>query len=46
MNSEAEELTYLPLDKMVAIVPDDNFKCISLNENFRILNKICQTYVP
>ena len=26
-------LTHLPLDKMTAILADDNFQCISLNEN-------------
>ena len=31
------ELTHhLPLDKMAAILADDNFKCILLNENDRI----------
>ena len=33
-------------DKMAAILPDDMFKCISLNENFWILNKISLKYVP
>ena len=30
-------LTYLPLDKMAAILADDKFKCIFSNENDRIL---------
>ena len=29
-------LTHLPLDKMAAILADDIFKCIFLNENDRI----------
>ena len=29
-------LTHLPLDKMAAILADDNFRCIFLNENDRI----------
>ena len=29
-------LTHLPLDKMTAILADDIFKCIFLNENDRI----------
>ena len=28
-----DELTHLPLDKMAAILADDTFKCIFLNEN-------------
>ena len=29
-------LTHLPLDKMAAILADDIFECIFLNENYRI----------
>ena len=29
-----------PLDKMAAILADDNYKCIFLNENVRISIKI------
>ena len=35
-----------PLDKMVAILADDNFYCIFLNGNVRIPNKISLKYVP
>ena len=31
-----DALTHLPLGKMAAILADDNFKCIFLNENYRI----------
>ena len=34
--TEQAPLTHLPLDKMAAILADDIFKCISLNENDRI----------
>ena len=30
---------------MAAILPDDNFKCISLNENYRILIRIWLKFV-
>ena len=33
-------LAHLPLDKMAAILEDDNFKCIFLNENDRFLLRI------
>ena len=33
-------LTHLPLDKMAAILADDNFKCIYMNENDKILIRI------
>ena len=36
----------LPLDKMTAILGDDIFKCIFLNEKVRILIKISPTFVP
>ena len=39
-------LTHLPLDKMVAIVADDIFKCIFLNENGRIPIQISLKFVP
>ena len=38
-------LTHLPLDKMVAIVADDIFKCIFLNENGRIVIQISVKFV-
>ena len=31
---------------MAATLADDIFKCMSLNENFRILSKISLKYVP
>ena len=34
------QLTHLPLDKMAAILADNIFKCIFLNENGRILIQI------
>ena len=37
--------THLPLDKMAAILADDMFKCIFLNENICISNKISLKYV-
>ena len=37
---------HLPLDKMAAILADDNFKCIFLNENDRILIEISLKFVP
>ena len=39
-------LTHRGLDKMAAPLADDIFQCISLNENFLILNKISLKYVP
>ena len=39
-------LTHLPLDKMAAILADDIFKCIFVNENFSILIKISLQFVP
>ena len=39
-------LTHLPLDKMAAILADDNFKCIFLNENDRIRIPISLKFVP
>ena len=39
-------LTHLPLEKMAAILEDDIFNCILLNENVRILIKISLKFVP
>ena len=39
-------LTHLPLDKMAAILADDIFNCIFLNENDRIPIQISLKYVP
>ena len=39
-------LTCLPLDKMATILADHNFKCIFLNENYRILIQISLKFVP
>ena len=38
-------LTYLPLDKMAAILADDIFKRIFLNEKTRILIKISLKFI-
>ena len=38
--------THPPLDKMDAILADDIFTCILLNENDRIPNYISLRYVP
>ena len=40
------QLTQLPLDKMAAILADDIFKCIFLNENDRIPIQISLKFVP
>ena len=37
---------YLPLDKMAAILADDKFKCIFMNENYRIPLWISLKFVP
>ena len=39
-------LTHLPLDKMAAILADDIFNCIFLNEKFCILIQISLKFVP
>ena len=39
-------LTHLPLDKMAAILADNIFKHIFLNENIRISIKISLKFVP
>ena len=41
-----DELTHLPLDKMAAILADDIFKWIFLNENGRIPIQISLKFVP
>ena len=38
--------THLPLDKMAAILADDIFRCIFVNEKFIILIKISLKFVP
>ena len=40
-----QHLTYLPLDKMAAILADDIFNCIFLSENVKILIQISLKYV-
>ena len=42
----SKSLTYGGRDKIVAIFADDIYKCISLNDNFWISNKISFKYVP
>ena len=39
-------LTHLPLDKMAAILEDDNFKCNFVNDNVRIPIRISLKLVP
>ena len=39
-------LTHFPLDNMAAILADDIFRCISLNENDRIPIQISLKFVP
>ena len=46
MYSDVNELTHLPLDKMAAILADNIFNWIFLNENDRIPNQISLKYVP
>ena len=43
---ESSQLTHLPMDKMVAILADDIFNCIFLNENGRIPIHSSLKYVP
>ena len=38
--------THLPLDKIAAILADNNFICIFFNENGRILIQISLQFVP
>ena len=40
------QLTHVPLDKMAAILADDIFKCIFLNENDQIPIQISLKLVP
>ena len=39
-------LTHLPLDKMAAILADDIFRCIFVNEKLYILIKISMGFLP
>ena len=39
-------LTHLPMDKIAAVLTDDNFKCIFWNENDIILIQISLKFVP
>ena len=41
-----DSLTYLPVDKMAAVLADDISKCILLNEKDRILIQISLKFVP
>ena len=40
------KLTHWGQEKMAAIFADNIIKCIFLNENFKILNKISLKYIP
>ena len=40
------ELTHLPMDKMAAILADNIFKCIFLDENDRIPIQVSLKFVP
>ena len=42
----ATMLTHLPLDKMAAILTDDNYRCILLNENDRIPIRLSLKFLP
>ena len=44
--SNSSTLTPLPLNKMAAILSDNIFKCIFLNENDRIPTPISLKFVP
>ena len=44
--SRTEIINSSPLDKMAAILADDIFNCISLNEDDRIPIRISLKYVP
>ena len=46
MKLQCGMLTHLPLNKMAAILADDNFKCIFLNENDRIPTQISLKFIP
>ena len=39
-------LTHLPLEIIATILADDNFKCILMNENDKILIQISLKFVP
>ena len=39
-------VTHLPLEKMAAVLADDNLKCIFVNENERIPIQISLKFVP
>ena len=43
---DTQPLTHLPLDKLAAILADNNFKCIFVNENHRIPIRISLNFVP
>ena len=43
--NKVDVLTHLPLDKMAAILADDIFNCIFVNENDRIQIQISLKYV-
>ena len=43
--SSHEQLSHLPLDKMATILADDNFNCIFLNRNDKILIRISLKFV-
>ena len=45
-NNLQKHLIHLPLDKMTAILTDDIFKCIFLNENDKIPIQISLKLVP
>ena len=45
-HSTENSLAHLPLDKMTAILADDIFKCIFLNENDWIPIQISLKFVP
>ena len=45
-SSGLDALTHLPLDKMAAILADNIFKCIFLNENYIIPIQISLKFVP
>ena len=46
IRDDTDALTHLPLDKMAAILADNIFKRIFLNENVRIFIQISLKFVP
>ena len=46
LDGDWQRLTHLLLDNMAAILADDIFRCIFVNENICILNKISLKFVP